>query len=201
MDVMRKRNKDEEPIDTNMEQANQPGAEFEPESEFEAPDVDELQSEIERLRVELEEQKKRTQEEHDQHLRALADFSNYKRRHQDDYKEAARFAGQEMILKILPALDNFERALQAADQTKSFESLVEGIKLTLKQVKDILEREGVQTIQAVGQEFDPMLHEAVMRFETDEYPENTVVEEFQTGYTHHGKVIRPSRVKVAALPE
>lgn len=198
--MMRRRNNEEEPIRTDVDRTDS-NEELEPESEFEAPDVDELQAEVERLRVELEEERKRTKEEHDQHLRALADFSNYRRRHQEEYKETVKFACQELILKILPAIDNFERALQAAEQSKNFDSLVDGVRLTLKQLKDVLEREGVQVIDAEGQEFDPMVHEAVMRMETDEYPENTVVEVFQPGYTHHGKVIRPSRVKVAALPE
>ena len=133
-------------------------------------------------------------------LRALADFSNYRRRHQDDHNQASRIASQELILKILPAIDNFERALDAAEQNHSYESLVEGVKLTLRQLHDIIEKEGVQPIQSVGEQFDPNVHEAVMRVETDDYPENTIVEEIQPGYVQNDKIIRPARVKVAVSP-
>jgi molecular chaperone GrpE len=189
---------EEEPIKVEITDSD---SSLEPETEFMAPDVDELQSEIERLRRELEEERKKTTAEHEQCLRALADFSNYRRRHQDEYAQAIQFASQEVILKILPVIDNFERALAAAEQSMSFETLLEGVKLTLRQLRDLLEREGVQPIEAVGQEFDPMRHEAVMRVETDKYPENTVVEEVQTGYTQRDKVIRPARVKVSASPD
>ncbi|MBI2844792.1 MAG: nucleotide exchange factor GrpE [Armatimonadetes bacterium] len=198
---MRKRQEDydEEPIrvEIEAEEEAEAGAGVEPEMEAAAPDVDELQNEIERLRVELEEERKRTKDEHDQHLRALADFSNYRRRQQEEYNRAIQFATQEIILKILPAIDNFERALRSAEQAENFEGLVEGVKLTLRQLRDVIEREGVEPIESVGQEFDPMLHEAVMRVETEEYPENTIVEEVQTGYKQHDRVIRPARVVVA----
>ena len=188
---MRKRKAhDQEPIPVEID-----------ETEAVAPTIDELREEVERLRVEIEEERARTKEEHDRYLRALADFSNYRRRHQEEYAQAMQFASQELILKILPAIDNFERALQAAEQIESFESLVEGVKLTLRQLKDIIEKEGVRPIEAVGQQFDPMMHEAVMRVETDEYPENTVVEEVETGYVLGDRVIRPARVKVAASPD
>ncbi len=103
-----------------------------------------------------------------------------------------------MILKLLPIIDNFDRTLQAAEAEHSYESLVEGVTLTLKQVRDMLEREGLAPIEAVGQEFNPELHEALMRVETDEFPENTVIDELEKGYTLNGKVIRPARVRVAA---
>ena len=174
---------------------------IEKEDEGAPTSINELQNEIERLKVELEEERKRTKEEHESHLRALADFSNFRRRHQEDYKQAIQFATQELILKILPVVDNFQRALAAAEKTKSVDSLMEGVRLTLRQLHDILDREGVKPIKAVGEEFDPMLHEAVMRVETDEYPENTIVDELETGYTQHDKVVRPAKVRVAASPE
>lgn len=191
---------DQEPIRVEIDEPDDNSG-LEPETEALAPSIDELQEEVERLRVELEEERQKTKEEHDRHLRALADFSNYRRRHQEEYKQAVQFASQELILKILPTIDNFERALQAPQQTQSFESLMEGVTLTLRQLQDILQKEGVERIESVGQEFDPMQHEAVMREETDEYPENTIIEEFQIGYRQHDRVIRPARVKVAASPD
>ncbi|HPP74611.1 MAG TPA: nucleotide exchange factor GrpE [Armatimonadota bacterium] len=174
---------------------------LEPETEALPLTVDELQDEIERLRSELDKARRRADDEHDQHLRALADFANYRRRQQEESKQSRLLATQDLVSRILPVVDNFERALEAAERTNSFESLVEGVKLTLRQLKQLMEQEGVQPIPAVGQEFDPAIHEAVMRVETNEYPENTIVEELQTGYTQHNKVIRPARVKVAVSPE
>ena len=190
---------DEEPTPIEIEE---PEGEvgLEPETESLAPQIDELQAAIDQLTNELEEERARVKEEHSRYLRALADFSNYRRRHQEEYSHAVQFATQELILKILPAIDNFERALQAAEQTHNFEGLVEGVKLTLRQLKDVLEKEGVQPIEAVGQQFDPMMHEAVQRIETDEYPENTIVDEVQTGYMYRDHVIRPAKVTVATAP-
>lgn len=193
---MFKKKDEEEPMRVEIEEET-----LEPETESEAPSIDELQDEIERLRVELEETRKREQDEHNSHLRALADFSNYRRRHQEEKQTAAQYACQDIILSILPVVDNFTRALDAAEKNHKFETLVEGVKLTMKQLNDVLERQGVKPIQAVGEQFDPMVHEAIMRYETDEYPENTIVEELQTGYMQHDRVLRPSRVKVATLPE
>jgi molecular chaperone GrpE len=195
-----RRDREEEPtrVDVGQPQSDE---ENEPQPQAPPTNAEELQAENERLKSELEEQQKKTAEEHDQYLRALADFNNFRRRHQDEYKQAVQFAAQELILKLLPVLDNFERALQSAEQTQNFEGLIGGVKLTLRQLRDILEREGVKPIKALGEQFDPMMHEAVMRVESDEYPENTVVEELQPGYTHHGRVIRPSAVKVAMSPD
>ncbi|MEN6519945.1 MAG: nucleotide exchange factor GrpE [Armatimonadota bacterium] len=198
---MRRQNDyDKKKIDIEVEETNSEES-LEPETEALTPSVDELQGEIERLRTELEEEKKRADEEHDRHLRALADFSNYKRRHNEESKQAIQFASQELILKILPVIDNFQRALDSAEKTQSFDGLVEGVRLTLRQLGDILEREGVQQIKAAGEQFDPAYHEAVMRVETDEYPENTIVDEFQPGYIQHDRVIRPAKVRVAVSPE
>ncbi len=162
--------------------------------------VSELEAEVERLKSELEEERAKTAAESEQRLRALADFANYRRRHEEDKARLMQFATQEIILKILPVIDNFERALESAEQNHNFDSLVEGVRLTIKQLRDILEQEGVKQIESVGQEFDPTMHEAVMRVETEEYPENTVIEELQSGYTQGDRVIRPARVKVAVPP-
>ena len=159
-----------------------------------------IESEIEKLKAELEEERMKTAAEREQHLRALADFANYRRRHEEEQARIVQFATQNLIVKILPVIDNFERALESAEQNHSFESLVEGVRLTIKQLRDILDQEGVKQIESVGQQFDPSVHEAVMRLETEEYPENTVVEELQSGYTYGDRVIRPALVKVAVPP-
>lgn len=143
---------------------------------------------------------KRAEEEHENFLRTLADFNNYRRRSREEMDCARRFAIEDIIIRLLPILDNFERAIKTAEEIKDFDALHGGVILILRQLRDVLEREGVKPIEAEGQEFDPNLHEAVMREDTDEYPDNTVIEEFQKGYTLGDKVIRPSMVKVAKEP-
>lgn len=149
-----------------------------------------LREENERLRRELEQAK-------DQSLRSMADFQNFRRRKEEEGRLDRQFANRELILALLPVLDNFERALSAAEKTESYDALVSGVKLTLRQLQDFLAKNGVSAIEAVGQEFDPNLHEAVMRVEDGDHPENSVVEELQRGYTMHDRVLRPSMVKVA----
>lgn len=145
----------------------------------------------------LEAEKERADQEHDRYLRALADFSNYKRRQEEQQASRRDFAARELILKVLNVMDDFERARQSAEEAHSFDALSEGLSLTIRKLHSILEAEGVKPIEAVGQPFDPMFHEAVMRVEDSEHPENTVVGELQKGYTMKDEVIRPAMVTVA----
>jgi len=153
--------------------------------------------ESDQLRARVAELEKQVETERGNHLRALADFQNYKRRSDEQRGELNQFANRELILGLLPVLDNFERALSAAEQTKSYEALMGGVGLTLRQLQEFLKKHGVETIDAQGKEFNPEFHEAVARVEDGEHPDNTVVEELQRGYTMHSKVLRPSMVKVA----
>ncbi|NLI01335.1 MAG: nucleotide exchange factor GrpE [Chthonomonadales bacterium] len=150
-----------------------------------------IEDRIAQLEHELEEERARA-------LRVLADFKNYRRRNEEQRGDIVRFALQEFVTDSLPVLDNLERALDAAQDAGSFERLHEGVELTRKQVLDLLQRHGVEQIPAQGEPFDPNVHEAVMRVEDAEAPENTVVEEVRRGYCMHGRVIRPAMVKVAA---
>lgn len=152
------------------------------------------------LEKRVEQLEKQLEEEHNLYLRTLADFQNFRRRQEEENRQLRQFANRELILALLPILDNFERALAAAEQSQSYEALVGGVALTLRQMQDFLKKNGVQAIEAVGQEFDPNYHEAVMRVEDPEHPENTVVEELQRGYAMHDRVLRPSMVKVATHP-
>ena len=148
----------------------------------------------------ITELERQVETEHTLYLRTLADFQNYRRRQEEENRQNRQFANREMILALLPILDNFERALSAAEQSNSYEALVGGVALTLRQMQDFLKKNGVEAIEAVGREFDPNFHEAVMRVEDEQHPENTVVEELQRGYAMHDRVLRPSMVKVAAKP-
>jgi molecular chaperone GrpE len=156
-----------------------------------------LETEIEALRAQVEQLSKDRNNERDQHLRTLADFQNFRRRKEEERGADRQFANRELIIGLLPVLDNFERALAAAETTQSYEALVNGVKLTLKQLQGFLSKNGVTPIEAVGQEFDPNYHEAVMRVEGSGLPDNTVVEELQKGYAMNDRVLRPSMVRVA----
>lgn len=177
----------------NDDQIEEPEA-MEPEedvtSETIANDIAAMQEELAKLQQDAE-------EAHNRYLRTLADFDNFRKRQREETSRQIGCAREELILKLLPIVDNFERSVQAAEDQHSYEALVEGVTLTLRQLRDMLEKEGVQPIEAAGQEFNPELHEAMMRVETDEYPENTVIDEFERGYMIDGKVLRPSRVRVA----
>jgi molecular chaperone GrpE len=108
-----------------------------------------------------------------------------------------KYANSELIKSLLPVVDNFERAIQAAEQTRNFDALIGGISGTMKQIQAFLQKAGVTPIEATGKEFDPNFHEAIGHVEGSGLPANTVAEEVQRGYLMHDRVLRPSLVKVA----
>ena len=128
--------------------------------------------------------------------RAAADLENYKRRSRQELVERTQYANEQLVLKLLPLLDNFQRALEHAPEGTD-PQWFDGIKLIARQFEDILRAQGVSSIPAVGEKFDPTQHEAIASEETDEHEEGTVVEEMQKGYRLHRKVLRPTLVKVA----
>lgn len=135
--------------------------------------------------------------ERDKNLRTMADFQNFRRRMEEEKRSFAQFANEELIRAMLPILDNFERALAAAEKNKSFETLVGGVALTHRQVQDLLKKSGVEPIETKGRQFDPNFHEAVDRVEGSGADDNSIVDELQRGYTINSKVLRPSLVRVA----
>ncbi|MCE5323959.1 nucleotide exchange factor GrpE [bacterium] len=158
---------------------------------------EEVVSDMQILQEEIEKLQNDVQEAHDKYIRALADFDNYRKRQREETARSCDFARIEVISTLLPIIDNFERSVQAAEENHSYDALVEGVSLTLRQLHDMLTKQGVEPIESVGQEFNPELHEALMRVDTDDYPENTIVDELEKGYTLNGKVLRPARVRVA----
>jgi molecular chaperone GrpE len=167
--------------------------------ESEAP-VDKMDSDIQALEQEIDALRKNAEDTQNSYLRVLADFDNYRKRQREETARLSESAREQLLLRLLPIVDNFDRSVQAAEAEHSYDSLVEGVSLTLKQIHELLEKEGLEPIEAVGQEFNPEFHEALMRVETDEYPENTVVDELERGYMLNGRVLRPARVRVAASP-
>lgn len=145
---------------------------------------------------ELEQVKSEAKKKHDQLLRTAAEFENYKKRINKEFEVLTKRANEELIVKLLPILDNFERALDHSQTKQSYEALQEGINMVFKQLKETLEKEGLQRIEADGKPFDPNFHEAVMQTESRAHKPNIVVEELEKGYLLNGKVIRPAKVVV-----
>ncbi|EEM03928.1 hypothetical protein bmyco0003_36650 [Bacillus pseudomycoides] len=148
-----------------------------------------LQEKVDGLQAKLTETEGRT-------LRLQADFENYKRRVQLDKQAAEKYRSQSLVSDILPALDNFERAMQVEASDEQMKSLLQGMEMVYRQLLEALTKEGVEAIEAVGKQFDPHEHQAVMQVEDSEFESNAVVEEFQKGYKLKDRVIRPSMVKV-----
>ncbi|TCS83745.1 nucleotide exchange factor GrpE [Tepidibacillus fermentans] len=131
-------------------------------------------------------------------LRVHADFDNFRKRTRLEKEETAKYAAARLVEALLPAYDNLQRAVSSSKETQNFESLVQGIEMVYRQIEQVLNQEGLQPIEAVGQPFNPELHQAVMQVQTDEYESGVVVEELQKGYKFKDKVLRPSMVKVNA---
>jgi len=131
----------------------------------------------------------------DQLLRMRAEFDNYRKRTERERLEDSEFAGKLTISALLPVLDDFERALKAAAGAEN--ELVRGIELVYGRMLDILKKQGLEPIEAIGKPFDPHEHEAIGRVETTEQPDNTVIQEYQKGYRFKGRLLRPAMVQVA----
>lgn len=149
----------------------------------------------------LEDKAKKSDEYFDRLLRLQADFDNYKKRLEKDKIEFIKFANEEIIAEILKIIDDFERAVEAGKTKRDFDVLYKGIEMIHKDFKEFLKQKGLKEIEAQGKPFNPNEHEAMMQEETDAHPEDHVIEELQKGYTLNGRVIRPSKVKVAKKPE
>ena len=166
--------------------------------------LEEVQDEAELLEEmtteEIVELKKKAEERDtylDQLLRTKAEFVNYQKRIVKENESTAQYAVQNIILDLLPELDNFDRALKLADSSNNFDKFVEGIKLIEEQLFKVLGKYGVEPIETVGKTFDPNLHEAVMEEEDNEIPHHTIIDEFQKGFLLKERVVRPSKVKVS----
>ncbi|MEC4201958.1 MULTISPECIES: nucleotide exchange factor GrpE [Bacillus] len=162
-------------------------------AEADAPAED---TQTEMLEKQLKELQERLEEKENKLLRVQADFENYKRRARLDLEAAEKYRSQRIISDLLPALDNFERALQIDSDNEQTKSLLQGMEMVHRQILEALKNEGVEQIPSVGEQFDPNMHQAVMQVEDEAYESNAVVEELQKGYKLKDRVIRPSMVKV-----
>lgn len=146
-------------------------------------------------------QKQLADENFDKYLRAMAELDNYRKRVAKEYQEREAEANRNLLAKLLPVLDNFDRALEAAknheEKSEAFESFYQGIKLIDHQIHDLLEQEGLKEFNSQGEEFDPNRHDAMLVIETDEHEPGTVLDEIERGFAYRGKVLRHARVTVS----
>lgn len=133
----------------------------------------------------------------DRLTRQMAEFDNFRKRTEREKFQMYEIGAKDIIEKILPVIDNFERGLAAVPEESKEDPFVEGMEKIYKQIMTTLEGVGVKPIEAVGQEFNPDFHNAVMHVEDEEAGENIITEEFQKGYMYHDSVVRHSMVKVA----
>lgn len=133
----------------------------------------------------------------DRLTRQMAEFDNFRKRTERERSQMYEIGAKDIIEKILPVIDNFERGLAAVPEESKEDPFVEGMEKIYKQIMTTLEGVGVKPIEAVGQEFNPDFHNAVMHVEDEEAGENIITEEFQKGYMYHDSVVRHSMVKVA----
>jgi molecular chaperone GrpE len=148
---------------------------------------------IEQLQQQLAEAEKRA-------LLAQADLENFRRRTRRDMQDQLRYASLPLMNDLLEAVDNLNRAIEAHNNDASSKGLLEGVQLVAQQISTVLENNGCKKIEAVGQPFDPNLHQAVSMQPSDEFPANTVMQELRTGFQLHERVIRPSQVFVSTGP-
>ena len=136
----------------------------------------------------------------DQLQRLAAEFDNAKKRMERERQDHAKWATESLILALLPIVDSFDAALQNLKNHDAKDPVVTGVKLINRQLHELLTREGLERLHALGQPFDPERHEVIQQVESHDQPENTVVEEIQTGYALRGRLIRPALVKIAKKP-
>ena len=148
---------------------------------------------------EIDKIKEDAKENYDKYLRVCAEFDNYKKRAAREIGEFRKYANETLLKDLLTVIDNLERAMDSTGDNKDADScVVEGVEMTLKEIRKVVERYGVTPIEALGELFDPNFHQAMMQEESDAYPENTVLKELQKGYLLHDRLLRPSMVVVSA---
>lgn len=154
------------------------------------------------VRAQLVAQEALAKENYDLLLRERAELENFKRRMQREKNESLRFASEPLLRDILPVIDNLERAVAHAKGNEGSQALVEGVELVLRSLLDTIGRHGVSRVKAKGEAFDPSRHEAVAQVENTELAPNTVLDEHQSGYQLHDRLLRPAMVSVSkAAPQ
>jgi molecular chaperone GrpE len=181
-----------------LEQENPTVDELNVEAETEGQEViEEEKDELTLANEKIAELTKELDESENRIARLQADFENYKRRMRLDQEATVKYRAQNVISDLLPALDNFERALKVDATDDKTKSILQGMDMIYRGIMEALQTEGVEVIESVGKQFDPHLHQAVMQVEEADSEPNIVLEEFQKGYKLKDRVIRPTMVKVS----
>ena len=172
------------------------------EAETEVEDTEDSEETTEKKKIFGRKAKKDPKDEKIEELtdrvtRQMAEFDNFRKRTEKEKSAMYEIGAKSVIEKLLPIVDNFERGFSTVAEEDKEDSFVKGMEMVYKQILTTFETIGVQPIEAVGQEFNPDLHNAVMHVEDETVGENIIVEEFQKGYTYHDAVVRYSMVKVA----
>jgi molecular chaperone GrpE len=157
---------------------------------------------LKEMEEKIETLKKEAAENHDRLLRMAAEFENYKKRATREMDDFRKFANESFAKAMLPVVDSMDLAIESSSNDKHVNnSMLEGVNMTLKEILKIFEQFGVKRFEAIGNIFDPNLHQAVMQEETDAFPENTVSKELQKGFMIHDRLLRPAMVVVSKKPE
>jgi len=156
-------------------------------------------SEVKKLRQELDAKCEEVKVNYDRFVRQVAELENFKKRATREKDEAVRFANESLVRDLLPVIDNLERAVAHAQGGGNGKPLVEGVEMVLKGILDVLAKHGVAQISSVGLPFDPEKHEAMAQVESENHAPNTVIEEHHKGYLLKDRLLRPALVTVAML--
>ncbi len=155
------------------------------------------EAQIEALTTERDQLVAEKAELKDRLLRTMADFENFRRRAERDRSDYVQYAAMEIVRSLIPILDDFRRATKVETADKEY---AKGVEMIEQRLLETLKKAGLDPIEAAGKPFDPNLHQAVDRVVSEELPDQTVVEEYQSGYNFKGKLLRPAMVKVAVKP-
>ena len=157
----------------------------------------EAQDDTENTETEIDKLKSDYENLNNQYIRLAADFDNYRKRQEQERESLLKYGAEDTLKKLIEVLDNFDRGEKAIQDVEDCEKVKESFNLVHKQLTDALQKVGLETINCVGEEFDPNFHEAVMQTPTSEQPEHTIIAELQKGYKLGDRVLRPALVNVA----
>lgn len=170
-------------------------------------DNDDIQKEeaaeesIDSLREVLNKKETECRDLNDKYLRAIAEMDNYRKRVTREQAESVKYANEKILSDLLTVVDNLDRAIAHSRGKKDFDSLIDGLDLTMKEFRGVMDKYGVKDIVSLGETFDPVKHHAVSVVESDSHQENNIVEEFRKGYILNDRVLRHSLVSVAKKKE
>lgn len=155
----------------------------------------------EELQKALEEKEESLKELNNKYLYLQAEFENFKKLKAKEKQDILKFGNEVLIKELIPVIDNLERAIDHAGKSEDAKGIVEGVQITLNEFLKVLERSGVEQVEAMGKRFDPNYHEALFQEEREDVEPDIVTSELQKGYTLNGRLLRPARVSVSKKPE